>query len=45
MSDYKKTGTGAGAVYAKARFVDDQLTVRALSTDVYDAVIRVVSKG
>jgi hypothetical protein len=43
MSDYKKTG--AGGVYAKARFSDDQLTVRAQATDIYDAVIRVVSKG
>jgi hypothetical protein len=43
MSDYKKTG--AGGVYAKTRFFDDQLMVRALSTDVFDAVIRVVSKG
>jgi hypothetical protein len=43
MSDYKKTG--AGGVYANARFAADQLTVRAQATDVYDAVIRIVSKG
>lgn len=43
MSDYKKTTSGG--VFAKARFADDQLTVRAQSTDVYDAVIRVVSKS
>ncbi|MGH9591990.1 MAG: phage head spike fiber domain-containing protein [Bryobacteraceae bacterium] len=43
MSDYKKTISGG--VYFKARFSDDQLTVRAQATDVYDAVIRVVSRG
>ena len=43
MSDYKKTG--AGGVYSNARFAEDQLTVRAQATDVYDVVIRVVSRG
>ncbi len=43
MSDYKKTG--AGGVYANARFAEGRLTVRAQATDVYDMVIRVVSKG
>jgi hypothetical protein len=40
-SDYKKTGT-QGGVYAKARFAEDALTVKAQSTDVFDAVIRMV---
>jgi hypothetical protein len=43
MSDYKKTS--AGGVFAKARFAEDELTVRAQATDVYDAVIRVVSRS
>lgn len=41
---YQKTGA-RGGVHASARFDDDALTVRARGTDVYDAVIRVVSKG
>lgn len=41
---YQKTGA-RGGVHANARFDDDALTVRARGTDVYDAVIRVVSKG
>jgi hypothetical protein len=41
-SDYKKTGT-QGGVYSNARFAADNLTVRAQSTDVYDATIRIVS--
>jgi hypothetical protein len=41
-SDYKRTGT-QGGVYANARFAEDGLTVKAQSTDVFDAVIRVVS--
>ena len=41
-SDYKRTGT-AGGVYSKARFAEDQLTVTAQGTDVYDAVIRIVN--
>lgn len=44
MSDYKKT-TGAGGVHAGARFGDDRLTVTARGTDVFDAVIRIVSVG
>ena len=43
-SDYKMTGTNGG-VYASARFATDSLTVRAQSTDVYDATIRIVSGG
>jgi hypothetical protein len=43
ISDYKKTG--AGGVYANARFAEDALTVRAQGTDVFDAVIRVVTRG
>jgi hypothetical protein len=41
-SDYKMTGAG-GDVYAQARFASDQLTVTAQGTDVYDAIIRIVS--
>lgn len=41
---YQKTGA-RGGVHAHARFDDDALTVRARGTDVYDTVIRVVSKG
>jgi hypothetical protein len=41
-SDYKQTGTNGG-VYPKARFAADGLTVRAQSTDVYDAVIRIIA--
>jgi hypothetical protein len=43
-SAYKMTGTNGG-VYAGARFASDSLTVRAQSTDVYDATIRIVSAG
>lgn len=43
-SDYKMTSAGGG-VYSKARFASDGLTVRAQSTDVYDATIRIVSAG
>ena len=41
-SDYKMTGANGG-VYAKARFGSDQITVTAQGTDVYDAVIQIVS--
>lgn len=41
-SDYKSTGTQSG-VYSNARFASDQLTVTALATDVYDAVIQIVN--
>jgi hypothetical protein len=41
-SDYKRTGT-AGGVRSNARFAEDRIQVTAQSTDVYDAVIRVVS--
>ena len=41
-SDYKITGA-AGGVYPKARFGSDQITVTAQGTDVYDAVIQIVS--
>ena len=40
-SDYKMTGT-QGGVYSTARFAEDALTVKAQSTDVFDAVIRMV---
>jgi hypothetical protein len=43
-SAYKMTGTNGG-VYASARFASDHLTVRAQSTDVFDATIRIVSGG
>ncbi|HEV2198538.1 MAG TPA: hypothetical protein VGR73_01860 [Bryobacteraceae bacterium] len=42
-SDYQTTGAGGG-VYSNARFASDRLTVRAQGTDVYDAVIRIVSR-
>jgi hypothetical protein len=41
-SDYKMTGTNGG-VFSTARFAVDGLTVTAQSTDVYDAVIQIVS--
>jgi len=41
-SDYKMTGA-VGGVYPKARFGSDQITVTAQGTDVYDAVIQIVS--
>jgi hypothetical protein len=41
-SDYKITGA-TGGVYPKARFGSDQITVTAQGTDVYDAVIQIVS--
>ena len=41
-SDYKITG--AGGVYPEARFGSDELLVRAQGTDVYDAIIRIVSR-
>ncbi|HLH41372.1 MAG TPA: hypothetical protein VKV74_00200 [Bryobacteraceae bacterium] len=44
VSDYKQTGA-QGGVYSNARFALDGLTVRAQSTDVYDATIRIVSMG
>ncbi len=40
-SDYKVTGTGG--VFSTARFSADGITVTAQSTDVYDAVIRILS--
>jgi hypothetical protein len=43
-SDYKRTGA-AGGVRSNARFADDRIRVTAQSTDVYDAVIRIVSAG
>jgi len=41
-SDYKMT-SASGGVYPKARFGSDQITVTAQGTDVYDAVIQIVS--
>ena len=41
-SDYKMTDA-VGGVYPKARFGSDQITVTAQGTDVYDAVIQIVS--
>ena len=43
-SDYKMTGA-RGGVHAKSRFGSDQITVMAQSSDVYDAVIQIVSAG
>lgn len=42
--NYQKTGTNGG-VHSQARFGTDVLTVRARGTDVFDAAIRIVSKG
>jgi hypothetical protein len=41
-SDYKETGGSAG-LYTEARFADDDLTVTAKGTDVFDAVVRIVA--
>lgn len=41
-SDYKPTGA-RGGVYSRARFDTDHMTVTARSTDVHDAVVRIVS--
>jgi hypothetical protein len=43
-SSYRKTGA-TGGVYATARFAADQITFTAQGTDVYDAVIRIVTNG
>jgi hypothetical protein len=43
-SSYRQTGA-SGGVYANARFSADQFTVTAQGTDVYDAVIRIVTNG
>ncbi len=42
--DYQRTGA-TGGVHLKARFGMDELAIRARGMDVYDAVIRIVSKG
>jgi hypothetical protein len=42
VSDYKKTG-GSGGVYTEARFAEDELTLTAKGTDIFDAVIRLVA--
>jgi hypothetical protein len=42
VSDYKKTGA-SGGVYTNARFAEDDLTVTARGTDVFDAVVRIVA--
>ena len=41
-SDYKKTSGSAG-LYAEARFAEDELTVTAKGTDMFDAVIRIMA--
>ena len=41
-SDYKETG-GIAGVYGQARFAEDELTVTAKGTDVFDTVIRIVA--
>lgn len=41
-SDYKMTTVQSG-VYGNARFAEDQITVTAQGTDVFDAVIRIVN--
>jgi hypothetical protein len=42
-SDYKPTGAESG-VYSNARFASDTLTIKAQSTDVYDAVVTIVAQ-
>jgi hypothetical protein len=42
VSDYKKT-SAQGGVYLKARFSADELVVRALGTDVYEAGVGIVA--
>jgi hypothetical protein len=42
--DYKRTATRSG-VYTNARFASDDLTVTAQGTDVFDAVLRIISVG
>jgi hypothetical protein len=44
VGGYQKTGA-KGGVHEIARFDDDALTVTARGTDVFDAVIRIVTKG
>jgi hypothetical protein len=41
-SDYRRTGA-SGGVHSNARFAEDELTVTARSTDVFDAVVRIVA--
>lgn len=43
VSDYRKTGA-SGGVYGEARFAQDQLSVTARGTDLFDAVIRIVAR-
>ena len=43
-SNYKMT-TSQGGVYSKARFAADELTSTAQESDVFDAVIRIVTTG
>jgi len=43
-AEYRLTGAGGG-VYANARFDGDQISVTAQGTDVYDAVVRIVTNG
>jgi len=42
-SDYQKTG-GTGGVHGEARFAEDELTVTARGTDVFDAVVRITCR-
>jgi hypothetical protein len=43
-SDYKRT-SGSGGVYPQARFAEDELTVTAKGTDMFDVVLRIVANG
>ena len=43
-SAYQRT-SDQGGVHSHARFSADAISIRAQGTDVYDAVIRIVSKG
>jgi hypothetical protein len=42
-SDYQMTG-GTGGVYGQARFTEDELTVTARGTDVFDGVVRITCR-
>jgi hypothetical protein len=44
MSDYKQT-RGSGGVYSQVRFAEDELTVTAKGTDMFDVVLRIVANG
>lgn len=44
VGDYQRTGS-RGGVHSRARFASDVLNVQARSSDAFDSVVRIVSKG